>query len=94
MSAPAEHDVVGWRFRAFGAIYRCTRYDPALGYWMTLLEPGPDDDLTSARYTPGWQTCVSERAPGRTYHRIFSDESPEPHGAGCKCYVCMPRSEL
>lgn len=87
-----EHDIVGWRFRSFGATYRCTHYDPAVGFWMTLLEPAPDDPKTE-RYTPGWRSCVSERAPGRTYHRIWQDQTPEPHAAGCRCYVCEPHEE-
>jgi hypothetical protein len=88
-----EHDVVGWRFKSFGSTYRCTRYDPSCGFWMTLLEVAPEEDSSNPRYHVGWQACVSERAPGRTFHRIWMDPTPEPHAAGCRCYVCEPHEE-
>lgn len=56
------HSTVGHRFRGpFGGTYRCTSYDSRTGFWMEN-EADPKD-----------RRDVSERAPGRTYHRIYDD---------------------
>jgi len=50
------NDLVGRRFRAWdGNVYECTKYDPDAGFYMK-------SDVR--------ETCVSERAIGRTFHLI------------------------
>jgi hypothetical protein len=47
---------VGKRYKGWdGNVYECTSYDPSCGFWMESSER---------------RTCVSERAIGRTYHRV------------------------
>ncbi len=80
-----EHETVGHRFRGGGAIYLCTRYVRAQGFWMRIVD-GADD----FGRTVGHETCVSERAIGRTFHRQW-DLRPVEHEKPCECYVCEPR---
>lgn len=84
MSATPQHETVGWRFKAGGAIYRCTRYERRAGFWMRLIE-GED---TMVNRVVGDEACVSERAIGAAYHRIYRDEAPAAHEQPCECYVC------
>jgi hypothetical protein len=57
----ASNHAVGHRFKGpLGSTYRCTSYDSRWGFWMEN-EEDPDD-----------RRNVSERAPGRTFHRIYS----------------------
>lgn len=58
------HDTVGEQFRGMDGVYRCTSYDSRQGFWM-LNEQNPSD----------WRN-VSERAIGRTYHRVYSEGTP------------------
>ena len=54
-----DHPTVGHNFKSWdGHTYYCDSYDPAIGFWMTDV-----DD-------PGNRRNVSERAIGRTYHRV------------------------
>ncbi len=60
-------DTVGHRFKNVeGLFWLCYGYDPRTGFWMKSEETG--------------EVCnVSERAIGRTYHRVlpkFFDRSP------------------
>lgn len=83
------HDTVGWRFQSLGIEYRCTRYDERRGFWMRVLaihETPPMYDRVI-----GEECCVSERAIGRTYHRIYTDHTPEAHEDPCDCYVCREK---
>jgi hypothetical protein len=51
--------IIGKRFKAWdGRVYSCLSYDPSVGFWMM------------AEGDPPRQTCVSERAIGRTFHMI------------------------
>jgi len=53
-----DHPVIGRSFRGWdGKTYLCESYDPTCGYWMTAVDGSR-------------RTNVSERAIGRTYHRI------------------------
>jgi hypothetical protein len=79
-----EHDTVGRTFTCSGAVYRCTGYDPSMGYWMQI-ETGRDELLEVG---PGHRTNVSERAIGRTFHRRWRDESTTPHDPDCRCWIC------
>lgn len=56
-----HHGTVGHRWRGLEGIYRCTSYDSRQGFWM------------ENEATPGDRRNVSERAPGRTFHRIHDD---------------------
>lgn len=48
--------VVGATYTGWdGFVYECTSYDPKCGFWMEA---------------PERKTCVSERAIGRTFHRV------------------------
>lgn len=65
----ASNHAVGHRFKGprctepYGsATYLCTSYDSRQGFWMEN-EADPSD-----------RRNVSERAIGRTFHRIYSDE--------------------
>jgi len=59
-----DHEVVGKYFGGHSIvfeksqIYFCDSYDPALGYWMTNIDPKLND-----------RRNVSERAIGRTFYR-------------------------
>ena len=53
-----EGHTVGSLFRGMDGVYRCTSYDSRQGFWMRN-ETDPSD----------WRN-VSERAIGRTYHKI------------------------
>lgn len=66
--------VVGQRYRGMDCytqgwptrIWLCTGYDPACGFWMQT-----NDDMGPPR-----ETCISERAVDRTWHRVRGpDES-------------------
>lgn len=65
---PHGRSIVG-HSRGYG-VYYCGSYDPRRGYWMTRTDCPPehvDDEGTE------WRRNVSERAIGRTYHRIIDD---------------------
>ena len=83
-----QHETVGWRFRAGGAIYRCTRYTPT-GFDMLLVEG--EDTIYDPPRRPGYVTNVSERAIGATFHRVYRDNEPTPHEQPCVCYICKPK---
>lgn len=62
-----DHPVVGKRFYAWnGATYFCDSYDPSCGFWMTPEKPTESGEGSK-------RTCVSERAPGRTWHEIDAE---------------------
>ncbi len=52
-------EVVGKMYRGLDGVFRCTGYDPRCGFWMKSTER--DSEIRN----------VSERAIGRTYHRIW-----------------------
>lgn len=52
------HPTVGHLWKGLDGTYRCTAYESRYGFWMVNIE-----DPTDRRN-------VSERAPGRTFHRI------------------------
>jgi hypothetical protein len=56
-------ETVGKRFRSFDRSYLCFGYDPRHGFWVRDEETGE-------------QRNISERAIGRTYHRIWERVSP------------------
>lgn len=82
-----QHETVGWLFEFCGAHYRCTRYVRSQGFWMRL-EQIVRQPLSSPNRAVGDETCVSERAIGRTYHMVWGQETPAPHIKPCECYVC------
>ena len=51
-------ETVGKRFRSFDRPYLCFGYDPRSGFWVRDEETGEERN-------------VSERAIGRTFHRIW-----------------------
>lgn len=61
------HHTVGERFRGYDVrrdrmtVWRCTSYDSRCGFWLQA-----EDD-------PKHRINVSERAIGRTFHRIYED---------------------
>jgi hypothetical protein len=66
-----DHDVIGRYFiSGVGGIYWCDSYDPHCGFWMT---PAREGDTTFSDQ-PTTRTNVSERAIGRTFHRIYRDD--------------------
>lgn len=56
----ARHPTVGERFRSMDGLCLCTSYDSRYGFWMEWVN--------------GDRRNVSERAIGRTYHRIYEEE--------------------
>lgn len=84
---PSKHETVGRMFRAFGDKYRCVSYQPTQGFWVVLVEKGPNSGGLIDRAV-GERACISERAIDRTYHRIYEDRSYIEHEQDCKCYVC------
>jgi hypothetical protein len=70
--AIAMSAIVGHKFKAWdGHTYICDSYDPAIGYWMTR-DDAPVDHRAD---TEGkWRRNVSERAIGRTYHHVHSED--------------------
>ena len=56
------HETVGQHFRGPEGTYACVAYDWRTGFWMKDVKTGVDRD-------------VSERALGRTYHRIYEVSS-------------------
>lgn len=86
------HETVGWRLRAGSAVYRCTRYTPS-GFDMLLIEG--EDMIYNPPRRPGYVANVSERAIGRTYHKVYHrDEKPTPHELPCVCHICNPKDWL
>jgi hypothetical protein len=83
------HDTVGHRFQSMGIEYRCTRYDERRGFWMRVL--AVHDDRPMFERAIGEECCVSERAIGRTFHRIHDGAESGPHEQPCDCYVCHER---
>jgi len=64
-----DHQTVGKRFKAWdGCTYYCDSYDPAIGFWMT-----PDEGQTDCWGKAPNRRNVSERAVGRSYHRIYEE---------------------
>ncbi len=53
---------VGQRFRSFGRTYECLSYNPKSGFWMYARA---DAENPASRLTN-----VSERAIGRTFHKV------------------------
>ena len=52
-------ELIGQHFKAYdGRTYECLRWDPNAGLWMRTLDE------------PVRETCISERAIGRTFHRM------------------------
>ena len=86
--AEVVHDVVGWRFKGpFGVVVRCTRYLPERGFFMKVIANASD-----AYRRMGEEFDVSERAIGRTFHRIDGDAAPAIHERPCRCSVCKEKS--
>ena len=75
-----DHETVGRWFKAWdGRIYFCNYHNPADGFCMTAVmepdgtlsdEPHPDQFGAVGRSRV---TVISERAIGRTFHRIYED---------------------
>ncbi len=77
-----DHETIGRWFKAWdGRIYFCNSHDPSCGFWMTaVLEPdgGLSDEPSEGQFGEvgrSRRTNVTERAIGRTYHRIYEDGS-------------------
>ena len=86
------HETVGRRFRAYGGEFLCTRWVRNQGFWMRCTVSPPPGALLV--YEVGRETCVSERAIDRTFHRIYDDAPPEAHEAPCECWYCIPHERL
>jgi len=86
MGETKRHPTVGRKFRAFGAVYRCTSWDRSCGFWMEMV--GGKDELFGRH--AGARVNVSEAAIGRTYHRVYDDGTYARHDNGCNCAVCEP----
>ncbi len=87
LGAELTHPTVGWHFKGHdGAVYRCTRYSKFEGYWMTVEVQAKDS--TRIPREIGYRTCVSERAIGRTFHKIEAGSKAAAHEKPCDCYVC------
>lgn len=74
-----DHYTIGQHFSAYdGHIYYCDSYDPRIGFWMIRADapPGHLEDQYGE-----WRRNVSERAIGRTFHRIYRDEEPRLSGS-------------
>jgi hypothetical protein len=79
-----EHETVGWTFQAWdGGHYVCTHYLPKTGFVMRCVK-APNPMLGGRKV--GTIVDISERAIGRTYHRI--DSEPTQHDKRCLCYIC------
>lgn len=65
-----DHETIGQTFRGHdGHTYYCDSWQENLGFWMTRAD-APEDrkqDLHSE-----YRRNVSERAVGRTFHRIYA----------------------
>lgn len=83
-----KHETVGRVFKAFGDLYRCTRYARASGFYMRLVSKDPRGGSLFPGRQVGEEVCVSERAIGRTYYRDDMDEGYEAHAEGCECKCC------
>lgn len=95
-------ETVGRQFRAWdGALYLCTRYLRREGFWMRVVVESP----TLCRRKVGEETCVSERAIGRTFHRepeepceacgeraARGQERPDNECA-CACHAVLPHEQ-
>lgn len=88
MNETKQHRTVGRKFQSFGAIYVCTSWDRTCGFWMEMVS-GEDTLFRDRR--PGERVNISERAIGRTYHRVHGDTSYARHDDGCNCAVCENR---
>ncbi len=64
-----DHDVIGRTFQAFGNQYVCDSLDTRYGYWMTPANPDQLYPFDKSRKDE--RRNVSERAIGRTYHRVY-----------------------
>lgn len=73
-----DHPTVGKKFRGLGVVYRCFAYHPRQGFWM---RPEPADQFHKWFDRAAEVTCVSERAIGNTYHRIY-DPLPSADSQG------------
>ena len=90
--SPKQHETVGHYFKAHGDVYLCIRYLPRTGFFMRCIEKGQTQGLLNRAV--GEVVDVSERAIGRTYHRIIDGAWGclyEAHEPPCACYVCVPR---
>ena len=88
------HETVGRYFRAWdSSIYLCTSWHRASGFWMRVIVKGDADGARGV----GEEACISERAIGRTYHRLPDHEIPAgaplfpEHAQPCNCYICEGR---
>lgn len=63
-----NHETIGRRFKGWdGNIYFCDSYDPDIGFWMTRVDAPEGVEPRRAN--------VSERAIGRSYHRIYGKQT-------------------
>lgn len=85
-------DIVGYRFRSggAGAIYLCTHYLKSCGFMMKLIkiETPKSEGVDFYNRKIGDVICISERAPGRTFHRVDWDEEEVAHETNCECHEC------
>ncbi len=90
---PEEHDTVGHYFTGLSGVYLCTRFERGNGFWMRLVEQTKDPLIDLPL---GYETCVSVRAVGRTYHKVrrgpLAERYEANHQTPCECYVCQPES--
>jgi hypothetical protein len=86
------HPTVGRLFRSMGGRYRCTSWDRQSGFWMEMVS---DQDRLFPERQPGDRVNVSERAIGRTFHRLYEDTNGGfQHDDGCNCSICENTGEL
>jgi hypothetical protein len=91
-----DHHVVGRHFEgpcfrcdAGKHVFYCDSYDSRIGFWMTRADCPADH----AQDVDGeWRRNVSERAIGRTFHRIYND-GPE-HGQPMSAWGIVDRALL
>lgn len=69
-----DHHTIGQRFQGFChydmkiVVYYCDSHQSNYGYWMTREDCPPEHRQDEEGK---WRKNVSERAIGRTYHRIY-----------------------
>ncbi len=83
---PEQHETIGRVFKSFGYTYRCLRWTSATGFFFRVLTVPETDDIFHRKV--GDIVDTSERAIGRTFHRVWEDESYEPHEKPCECKLC------
>lgn len=93
-----SHETVGWKFKGWdGNVYLCTRWERGNGFWMRLVEVRREPEGHHKDHVLGYETCVSLRAIGGTFHKLdecYRPRSvPSAHDSRCQCSVCEGRDD-